>query len=69
VNVILILRGDKKNKSWEQTEETNFKKKTFGFGSILILKEWTMMFLFIFKLLEDINFLYMLEFQLIKIEQ
>jgi hypothetical protein len=27
------------------------------------------MFLFIFKLFEDINFLYMLEFQLIKIEQ
>jgi hypothetical protein len=61
--VILILEVTKKIKNPENKPNKLIKKKTIGF------KRMNMMFLFIFKLFEDINFLYMLEFQLIKIEQ
>jgi hypothetical protein len=62
--VILILEVTKKIKNPENKPNKLIKKKTIGF------KRMNIMFLFIFKLFEDnINFLYMLEFQLIKIEQ
>lgn len=62
--MILILEVTKKIKNPENKPNKLIKKKTIGF------KRMNIMFLFIFKLFEDnINFLYMLEFQLIKIEQ
>lgn len=61
--MILILEVTKKIKNPEN-KPNKLIKKTIGF------KRMNIMFLFIFKLFEDnINFLYMLEFQLIKIEQ